>query len=216
MTEAEASPDRPSELRIGFVPGVTVTKWRRIWSDRYPRLPLSLSEVAPGDQRGVLDRGEVDLCFVRLPVDQDQLHLITLYDEVAVVVVPKDHPAALFDEVSRADLADENVLDDHDHGLAMDLVAGGTGVLFVPHAVARSHSRRDLVYRPVTDAEPTTIALAWRTDNQHPLIQDFIGVVRGRTVNSSRTAQSGGTAPATKKAGASRPVRPRVKRSKRR
>lgn len=216
MTEAEASRDRPPELRIGFVPGVTLTKWRRIWSDRYPRLPLALTEVASGEQRAVLDRDEVDLCFVRLPVDQDQLHLITLYDEVAVVVVPKDHPAALFDEVSRAELADENVLDERDHALAMDLVAGGAGVLFVPHAIARSHSRRDLVYRPVTDAEPTTIALAWRTDNEHPLIQDFIGVVRGRTVNSSRTAQSGGTAPAAKKTASSRPARPRVKRSKRR
>jgi len=216
VSEAEAHPDRPPGLRIGFVPGVTVTKWRRIWSDRYPRLPLSVSEVAAADQRGVIDRREVDLCFVRLPIEQDQLHLITLYDEVAVVVVPKDHPAALFEEVSRADLADENVLDDRDHGLAMDLVAGGAGVLFVPHAIARSHSRRDLVYRPVIDAEPTTIALAWRTDNEHPLIQDFIGVVRGRTVNSSRTAQSGGTAPAPKKDRTSRPVRARVKRSKRR
>lgn len=216
MTEPEASPDRPPGLRIGFVAGVTVTKWRRIWSDRYPRLPLSLTEVASADQRGVIERGEVDLCFVRLPIDPDQLHLITLYDEVAVVVVPKDHPAALYDEVSRSELADENVLDDSDHGLAMDLVAGGAGVLFVPHAIARSHSRRDLVYRPVTDAEPTTIALAWRTDNQHPLIQDFIGVVRGRTVNSSRTTQSGGTTPAPKQDKASRPARTRVKRGKRR
>ena len=216
MSEAEATPDRSPGLRIGFVPGVTVTKWRRIWSDRYPRLPLSLSEVAVADQRGVVDRGEVDLCFVRLPIERDQLHLITLYEEVAVVVVPKDHPAALFEEVSQADLADENVLDDRDPGLAMDLVAGGAGVLFVPHAIARSHSRRDLVYRPVTDAEPTTVALAWRTDNEHPLIQDFIGVVRGRTVNSSRTAQAGGTAPAPKKDKSSRTARARVKRSQRR
>ena len=216
MTAAEPTSDQPRGLRIGFVAGVTVTKWRRIWTERYPRLPLTVIEVGLTEQRAVLDAGEIDLCFVRLPVDQDQLHVITLYDEVGVVVVPKDHPAALFDEVSRTELADENVLDDRDHGLAMDLVAGGAGVLFVPHAIARSHSRRDLVYRPVTDAEPTTIALAWRTDNEHPLIQDFIGVVRGRTVNSSRTAQSGGTTPAPRKDRPGRPVRARVKRSKRR
>ncbi len=66
--------------------------------------------------------------------------------------------------------------------------------MIVPLSVARTHSRRDLIHRPVTDAEPTTIALAWLVDNPNELIEEFIGIVRGRTANSSRTAASRGSA----------------------
>ena len=68
-------------------------------------------------------------------------------------------------------------------------VALEIAVLRVPMSVARTGSRRDLTDRPVTDAEGTTIGLAWRIDDPHPQIDEFIGVVRGRTVNSSRTQQ---------------------------
>ena len=108
-----------------------------------------------------------------------------LYDEMTVAWVSKDHPVAAYDEVTLADLADETLLTDLD-AVAIDRVNAGA-VLLVPMSVARSASRRDLVHRPVTDAEPTSISLAWRTDNEHPLIDEFIGIVRGRTANSSRT-----------------------------
>ena len=70
---------------------------------------------------------------------------------------------------------------------AVDLVAGGAGVLLVPQSIARSHSRRDLVYRPITDGTPTQVGLAWLVGPPSELVDDFIGVVRGRTVNSSRS-----------------------------
>ena len=179
---------RTSGLRVGFVPGVTVTKWRKIWADRLRKVPLDVIEVSQAGQRAALDAGEVDMCFVRLPVDDEGLHTIRLYDEVPVVVVQKDHPVAAFDEVSLADLAGETIVVDDEAASGADRVAWGAGVLLVPQSVARSNSRRDLVYRPVTDAEPTTIALAWLADNPHELIEEFIGIVRGRTANSSRTA----------------------------
>ena len=180
-------PRPPRRLSVGFVPGVTLTKWRRIWSERFPRIPLDVVEVAQREQRAAVAGGELDMCFVRLPLDTDDLHVIPLYEEVPVVVVPKDHPISLFEAVSRADLGDENVLDDEDTSEAIDLVAGGAGVLLVPHSIARSHSRRDLVYREISDAPPTQIALAWRQDHANELIEEFIGIVRGRTVNSSRS-----------------------------
>lgn len=189
MTTSEV-PGRPA-LHVGFVPGVILTKWRRIWAERLPGTPLEVVEVAERDQRRVLDAHEVDLCFVRLPVDAVGLHVIRLYDELPVVWVAKDHPVAAFDEVTTADLASERVLDEVDRR-SIDLVAMEEAVLRVPQSVARSHSRRDLVYRPVTDAPVTTVALAWRADNENPLIDEFIGIVRGRTANSSRTVQERG------------------------
>lgn len=175
-------------LRIGAVPGVTLTKWTTRWRQRFPRVRLDVIEVAEGDQRRVLDAGEVDLCFVRLPFEVEGLHLIRLYEEVPVVWLAKDHPLAVLDELTTADLAGETVLHTPD-AAAIDQVASETAVLRVPMSIARSHSRRDFVYRPVTDAEPTTVGLAWLVTNEHPSIQEFIGVVRGRTENSSRSVQ---------------------------
>jgi len=113
--------------------------------------------------------------------------------------VPKDHPLAAFDEVTLSDLAGAPLID-AELADAFDRVAWGAGVLRVPHAIARSHSRRDLVYRPITDAEPTTIALTWLMDHPNELIEEFIGVVRGRTVNSSRTAAARAAKPAPQQA----------------
>ncbi|HSK33850.1 MAG TPA: LysR family substrate-binding domain-containing protein [Propionicimonas sp.] len=180
-------------LRIGFVPGVTLTKWRRIWADRMHRVPLDVVEVTQAGQRAALVSGEVDMCFVRLPIDTDGLHTIALYEEVPVVVAPKDHPLAAFDDVSLADLAGETFVVDDAEATGVDRVAWGAGLMLVPLSVARSHSRRDLIHRPVTDAEPTAIALAWLVDNPNELIEEFIGIVRGRTANSSRTAASRGS-----------------------
>lgn len=197
-------------LRVGFVPGVTLTKWRTIWRERFPRVSLEVVELAVADQRRALTAEEVDLCFVRLPLDSVGLHVIRLYDEVPVAWVSKDHPLAALSEVSNADLVDESVLVDADPG-SIDLVAQAQAVLRVPMSIARSHSRRDLVYRPVTDAPVTTVALAWRVDNHHGSIDEFIGVVRGRTVNSSRTAQDRaagqGEVPRPKRAAAPKPAR---------
>lgn len=173
---------------MGFVPGVTLTKWRSTWAERLRRVPLHVVAVAQADQRRVLDAGEVDLCFVRLPLDTEGLHAIALYEEQPVVWVSRDHPIALFDEVTTADLADERVLAD----ASADSLAAASrdeAVLRVPLSVARSGGRRDLVHRPVTDAPATTIALAWRVDHPNPLVEEFIGIVRGRSATSSRTAQ---------------------------
>jgi len=187
MSTPSAS-ERPS-LRVGKVPGVTVTKWRGIWAERFPRVRLEVIDVDEQDQRRVLTDGQVELCFVRLPIDDDGLHLIRLYDELSVAWVSKDHVVAVADEVSLADLADETVLSvvtPHN----IDLVSIGEAVLHVPQSIARAESRRDFVYRPITDAPHTTVGLAWLVDNPHELIEEFIGIVRGRTANSSRTAQA--------------------------
>ncbi len=173
-------------LCVGQVPGVTTTKWQRIWADRFPKITLEIVDVAEADQRTGLDHGHLDLCFVRLPVERDGIHLIPLYEEVAVVVGRKDHPIAVFDEVELAELADENVIE-ADHPDAIDLVAGGAGVMFVPQSIARAQSRRDLVHRPVVGLPPTRVGLAWRVGDDNPLVEDFIGIVRGRTANSSRS-----------------------------
>ncbi|WP_327685151.1 LysR substrate-binding domain-containing protein [Streptomyces sp. NBC_00467] len=201
MTGSEASPS----FRLAYVPGVTPTKWVRIWNERLPDVPLALVAVSPAEAFDVLRGGGADAGFVRLPVDGADLSAIPLYTETTVVVVPKDHVVAAVDEVSSEDLADEIVLHPLDDTLdweqppgrpayerpattadAIELVAAGVGLLVVPQSLARLHHRKDLTYRPVSGTPESRIALSWPEDRTTDLVEDFIGIVRGRTVNSSR------------------------------
>ncbi|WP_079169542.1 LysR substrate-binding domain-containing protein, partial [Streptomyces sp. CC77] len=197
--------DAPSSFRLAYVPGVMPAKWVRIWQERLPDVPLELVPVSAADAVGVLRDHTCDAGLVRLPVDRAVLSAIPLYTETTVVVVPKDHVVAAADEVSAEDLADEIVFHPLDDTLdwerppgrpaferpattadAIELVAAGVGVLIVPMSLARLHHRRDLTYRPVTGVPQSQVALSWPEARTTDLVDDFIGIVRGRTVNSTR------------------------------
>jgi DNA-binding transcriptional LysR family regulator len=194
----------PDELRIGFVTGATPDKWSRAWRERRPER-LTLVPVTEAEQEDVVRRGDVDLCLVRLPVDTDGLHCIALYDELPVVIAGREHLVAAVpegEEVTLADLADEQLVRPHasgwrpeapqlewpamTEGEAIETVAAGTGIVIVPLSVARLHHRKDVVHRTVADLTATSIALVWRRDRDDDRSQAFVGVVRGRTANSSR------------------------------
>lgn len=183
-------------------------KWARIWNERLPDILLHLVGVTAAEAADLVRRGDVDAVFLRLPTDRTGLHAIPLYTEKTVVVVPKDHVVAAFEEVSAKDLTDDVVLHPLDDTLdwkqppgqpargrpattadAVDLVAAGVGLLVVPQSLARLHHRSDLTYRPVTDAPQSHVALSWRASETTELMEQFIGIVRGRTVNSTRGRQ---------------------------
>lgn len=181
---AETGPT--GQLTVGFVPGVTPGKWFRRWEERHPGISLSSFQSDIGSQTAILHDGRADLSFVRLPVDREGLSVIPLYEEQPVVVASRDHEVKVFDEIALDDLADENRLDDADVPAALELVAAGVGILILPMAVARHYNRKDVLYRPLTGVDPTTVALAWLADKTNDVVEEFIGVVRGRTANSSR------------------------------
>ena len=193
---------------MGFVPGVTLRKWRTVWEERFPRVPLDVVEVTEADQRTALTSGEVDLCLVRLPLDTAGLHLIRLYEEVRVAWSSKDHPIEAVADLTLDDLAGEEILDAATPE-AIQQAAFADAVLLVPMSIARTFSRRDMVYRPVSDAPTTTIGLAWRIDDDNPWIAEFIGVVRGRTANSSRTTAERAASPKPAKKPQPRTGKPR-------
>ncbi|MEW2564190.1 LysR substrate-binding domain-containing protein [Streptomyces griseorubiginosus] len=201
MTDSPASPS----FRLAYVPGVTPAKWVRIWQERLPDIPLELLQVTASEASDVLRDGRADAGLVRLPVDRTVFSAIPLYTETTVVVVPKDHVVTAAEEVTLDDLTDEVVVHPLDDVIgweqppgepaferpattadAIELVAANIGVLVVPQSLARLHHRRDLTYCPVTDAPESAVALAWPEDATTDLVEDFIGIVRGRTVNSSR------------------------------
>lgn len=180
-------------LRIGVVPGVTPDRWVRVWRERMPRVPLEVVPLPDGGAAAALDAG-VRMVFTRLPVegvDPEAVHVIPLWEETPVVVAGRDHPIRVVEGVTLAELADEEVRPGWDEAV-LDLVAAGHGVARMPHAVFRATGRRDLVSRPVVDAEPTRVGLTWLRSAGGPDVDEFIGIVRGRTENSSRGAGAAG------------------------
>jgi DNA-binding transcriptional LysR family regulator len=174
----------PEPFVVAFVPGVTPGKWARIWSERMPRVPLELRPASETDALAALG-GDAQMAFLRDVTASDDLHVIPLYREQPVAVVARDSVIAAVDTVTLADLAGFTRVEGQD-AAAVELVAAAGGVTIMPQSVARSLSRKDVVARPVTDAADTGIGLAWPVTAQHPLIETFIGIVRGRTANSSR------------------------------
>ncbi len=206
-TEADAVTSEASgPFVLGVILGATPGRWVDTWQERMPRNPLELRVIAVATQRADLISGEVDAALVRLPIERSGLDVIALYDEVPVVVVPADSHLTAVDELELADLAGEVVITPLDDVLGLDVpgsatpsfdppettadaiatVASGVGVVIVPMSLARLHARRDVAFRPLRDGPASTVALAWVADRTTPAVETFVGIVRGRTPNSSR------------------------------
>ena len=219
MTGSEASPS----FRLAYVPGVTPAKWVRIWNERLPDVPLALVPVSAAEAADLLRAGGADAGFVRLPVDRTDLSAIPLYTETTVVVVPKDHVVAAVDEVSAEDLADEIVLHPLDDTLDWERPAGAARDRAPRHHGGRHRAGggggrgagRPAVAGPPAPPQGPHLPAGHRTprspgsrcpgreDATTDLVEDFIGIVRGRTVNSSR-----GRPPPRRSRSGSRPALP--------
>lgn len=92
------------------------------------------------------------------------------YDDGAGGVVEPERPATAADAIA--------------------LVATGVGVTVVPMSLARLHHRKDVTYRVLDGGPGAPVGLAWLVDglpdDVRELVEEMIGIVRGRTVNSSR------------------------------
>jgi len=199
-------PPLPATFTFGAIPGATPGRWIDTWNDRMPHTRLDFVPLVVADQRRALVEGDVDAALVRLPIDKDGLHVIPLYDEVPVVVTASDSHLTAVDELDAADLVGEvlvvprdDVLGIHipgavaprfappaDTAEAIATVAAGVGIVVVPMSLARLHHRKDADYRVLRDGPTSTVALAWVADSTNPAIDAFVGIVRGRTANSSR------------------------------
>ena len=203
-------PEQPRTFRLGVIPGATPGKWLDAWKNRMPLVDIELVSMSVATQRDHLepDAAEpVDAAIVRLPSsDADALHVIPLYEEVPVVVAASDSFLLATDHLTADDLAGQVLITPADDVLgplelptiepafgriastedAIATVASGVGIAIVPMSLARLHHRKDVDYRPLLDGPKAPVGLAWRRDATTPDVDAFIGIVRGRTANSSR------------------------------
>ncbi len=207
---AAAPAPPPGPFLLGGITGATPGKWIDAWRMRMPDNPLEWHPLEVAAQREALVSGEVDAALVRLPIDKTDLHVIPLYDEVPVVATSAESHLTAADALTAADLTGEVLIVPADDVLglrtemfpgvdrpvfaapatteeAIATVAAGVGFVIVPMSLARLHHRKDVAYRPLESGPTSTVALAWPVDRTTALIDTFVGIVRGRTANSSRS-----------------------------
>ena len=191
-------------LSIGYVPGVQPDKWLTRWRERHPDVPVMARRV--GDPRAGLaarvgDDG-FDVVFFRESADAPRsappgLLRVPLYTETMAVLAEKGHELGAFDSLAVGDLAGERWLQPVDLiaaspdevSAAVDLAAANAGLLVLPLPYARSLSRRDVVVRPLEGVPATRMGVAWSAAREgDEVIDEFVGIVRGRSVASTRGA----------------------------
>lgn len=175
-----------------------------------PETPFAHMSIVRPDREPASTDGEKyhsirlyeELPVVILPVD----HVLTVLDEVPVEELAEEfllQPASdipAYEEVSRAwrESAGRIVPEGLTDKETIELVAAGVGLYIVPMSIARFYHRKDLTYRPVAGLDLYPVHLVWprapkgepRSEELEALLQDFIGIVRGRTATSDRGSET--------------------------
>jgi len=184
-------------LRLSFVTGTEPDKWFTRFRDRTPHRFVTADSVDP---LGELLDDRADLALVRLPdarLTPDH-HVVVLYPEATGIAVPRDHELTLLDTVTPEDIEGEIInwstpdsgeVDVEEVRAGLQVVAANVGVLIGPRPLIKVLSRRQIEHRDYAgDVPGTEIALVWPREKDSEAIQDFVGITRGRTPNTSRQA----------------------------
>ncbi|HZO35645.1 MAG TPA: LysR family transcriptional regulator [Solirubrobacteraceae bacterium] len=202
------------------VAGVRSSKIFRAFAQQHPDITLELCQLPWSEQISAVTDGRVDLQFLRLPdVSLPGLRVEPLFEERRVAAMADNHPLASRASIALADIrleplitaasvpkswADWWAVDPRPDGgspvyaLAVETaeemsehVAAGHGISITAASSAFFFRRDDVVYVPITDAEPFLVSLAWRDDGETTATQAFISVTRSvlldRTVNGRST-----------------------------
>jgi len=80
----------------------------------------------------------------------------------------------------------------------LGVVAAGVGVVIAPRPVLKLLSGKKIAHREYRNPTypSTTIALVWRKTDDSEAIQDFVGIAKGRTPQSTRGSQLANAKPA--------------------
>ncbi|GAA4004425.1 hypothetical protein GCM10022631_14260 [Deinococcus rubellus] len=91
----------------GFLNHAVVPRALRRYAERYPSARLSFRELFSVAQLEALTRGTLDVGFVTLPIEDDQIAWALLWREAYIALLPASHPLARQREVPLSALAGE-------------------------------------------------------------------------------------------------------------
>lgn len=177
--------------------------------------------LTPAQELALIER-RLDLGVLRPPIRQEGIAHRLVADEPLVAAVPEEHPLAAADTVRVEQLRHEDfvmydtalgsVVNDavvrgclaagfYPHraygvaetSAALALVAAGLGIAVLPDSV-RSAPREGVVCKEIEDALRVPLALAWREDDESPVLRNLLGILRRSDVFSVPGAQNSGGA----------------------
>lgn len=189
---------------VGFAPGLIITPAIRELSRRHPEVSVEVFQSSWTNQADVIRDGQVDVGYLRLPVDVRGLTVEPLFTEPRVVLLPADHRLAGKETINIADLAAEHLLHRPDdvpewRDVALELrerqprralprlrtvpeklehIAAGNGIFVLPVSVATSYNRPDIIHVPVADIAHSQVCLAWDGSRNSDLIAEYVAIVR--------------------------------------
>jgi DNA-binding transcriptional LysR family regulator len=176
----------------------------------YPGLTISVREIDSAEAVPALFAGDVDLAFARLEGDLgESIESIPLKQDRLAVAMPAEHPLASAARVRLSALSNESFVMfsrqvspvyfdsliaacresgfsprilHHVRSVASQVafVACGQGIALVPESL-RSLAPENVVFRPLKEnVNVVTIAVAWSTERESPLVASVIGTLGRR------------------------------------
>jgi DNA-binding transcriptional LysR family regulator len=175
----------------------------REFETRHPDCEVQISDVGWEDTLGPLQRGEIDVLAMRLPIDRPDLVIgPILTSQPRVLAVARDHPLASRDSVTLEDVADYRVarLDLLPKEMIAELIPAqapsGRPIRRIGQVVRRQddltalialgrivhptgttfatrYGHPGIVYVPLTGMPPCRSALLWRRGNADPRVAAF-------------------------------------------
>ncbi|WP_232838651.1 LysR family transcriptional regulator [Streptomyces geranii] len=180
-----------ARLRIGYAwsaLGRHTLDFQRRWAERRPETEVQLVRTNSGT--GGLAEGACDLAVVRRPLDDRRFDSVVVGLERRLCAMAADDPLARRRWIRLADISGRTLLVDrrtgttteelwavgsrpvfqetHDVDDWLNSISTGHCVGLTPEATAHQYRRPGVVYRPVRDAEPVVVRLAWWRDDPHP------------------------------------------------
>jgi DNA-binding transcriptional LysR family regulator len=188
---------------LGPAPGGILAPLLARFSSRHPDVRVEIRAFDFTDTVDGLRDRHADCAFLYLPLDDPDLDVIPLLQEERVVVLAHSHRLAGRKRLAPADLVDETFVVQppsvpqawRDHWLLvhengrrpplcphtadkledwLHLIASGEGIDTAPAIISRYYAWPEVAYVPLVDAEPSTLALARRRDDDNPLVSDIV------------------------------------------
>ncbi|MFE7132204.1 LysR family transcriptional regulator [Streptomyces sp. NPDC057638] len=198
--DTDALRHRP--LRLGHAwsaLGPYTTPLLRRWEAEHPETPLELLRI--DDRTAGLTRGEVDAAVLRGGSATPGLHAVRLFEEPRVAAVTADGPLAHRPTLTLRDLASGPVLVNEVSGITtLDLwppdarppstvnvtntddwlaaIAAGRGAGVSAASTATLHQHPGVRYRPLPEAPPVPVLLAWRAGPGHPALVYLVALAQ--------------------------------------
>ncbi|MDQ3778576.1 MAG: LysR substrate-binding domain-containing protein [Actinomycetota bacterium] len=187
----------------------------RRFSAELPSVETELVSAATLEelQRHVRDR-VTDVGFVWLPLLYDELAAAVVLSEPKLVAMHPEHRLAATSSVHARDLCDEAIVapwsefpaefvsawfgpfrpagrrPSDPEALSVDeslaFASRGLALYCVPESASRFYQRPDVVFRRIVDVPPAEVAVAWRRDDERPLVRAFADAARATIQSSQR------------------------------